>query len=389
MDYGLILFFTLHLGHNGSMPNSLHLLSFDIPGPPNYGGVIDIYYKIKALHELGIKIFLHCFQYGRSRATSLEKFCENICYYRRNTSKILILNNLPYIVISRKSANLFQNLLNDNHPILVEGLHCCSLLTEDRFTNRKIIVRTHNIEHEYYAGLAQTEKNLLKRWYLLNQIPKLKRFESNLTHASALAAISPRDTEYFSKKYKNVHYLPPFHPFDKIEIPTGKGRFALYHGNLAVSENSAVALYLINQVFNDLEIPLIIAGANPSPSLRRALAPYRHIELKENPTMDEMNRLISTAQIHVLPALQSSGFKLKLLAALFRGRHCLSNSQMLDGTGLEDLCVTANNENKMKEEINRLFSKEMETSEKKRRETILMDKFSNHKNAEKLIKIIF
>ena len=39
----------------------LHIVAFDIPYPPNYGGVIDVWYKLKALHAKGIKIILHCF----------------------------------------------------------------------------------------------------------------------------------------------------------------------------------------------------------------------------------------------------------------------------------------------------------------------------------------
>ena len=40
---------------NGS-DMKLNVVSFDIPYPPDYGGVIDIYYKIKALNSAGIKI---------------------------------------------------------------------------------------------------------------------------------------------------------------------------------------------------------------------------------------------------------------------------------------------------------------------------------------------
>ncbi len=29
----------------------LHIISFDVPAPPDYGGVIDVYYKAKALAE--------------------------------------------------------------------------------------------------------------------------------------------------------------------------------------------------------------------------------------------------------------------------------------------------------------------------------------------------
>ena len=56
----------------GSDPE-LNIVSFDVPYPPNYGGAIDIYFKLETLNDLGVKIYLHCFQYGRSDSKRLEE----------------------------------------------------------------------------------------------------------------------------------------------------------------------------------------------------------------------------------------------------------------------------------------------------------------------------
>ena len=45
----------------------LHIISFDVPYPPDYGGAIDVFYKLKALNQEGVKIHLHCFEYGRGK----------------------------------------------------------------------------------------------------------------------------------------------------------------------------------------------------------------------------------------------------------------------------------------------------------------------------------
>ena len=34
----------------------LHVVSFQVPFPPDYGGLIDVYYKLKALKEAGDEI---------------------------------------------------------------------------------------------------------------------------------------------------------------------------------------------------------------------------------------------------------------------------------------------------------------------------------------------
>ena len=58
------------------MNKYLNIVSLNVPYPPNYGGVIDIYYKIKALKAVGVKIILHCFLYNRPEAKELEELCE-------------------------------------------------------------------------------------------------------------------------------------------------------------------------------------------------------------------------------------------------------------------------------------------------------------------------
>ena len=38
--------------------------------------VIDVYFKIKAFKKEGIKVNLHCFEYGRKVSSELEILCE-------------------------------------------------------------------------------------------------------------------------------------------------------------------------------------------------------------------------------------------------------------------------------------------------------------------------
>lgn len=100
--------------------NHLHIVSFDVPYPANYGGVIDVFYKVKALSERGVKVHLHCFEYGRQPAECLEDICYSVNYYKRKTNASLLLRQQPYIVCSRHSDALLENLKKDNHNILLE-----------------------------------------------------------------------------------------------------------------------------------------------------------------------------------------------------------------------------------------------------------------------------
>ena len=41
--------------------NTIHIVAFDVPYPPNYGGIVDVFFKLKTLHEMGADIIYHCF----------------------------------------------------------------------------------------------------------------------------------------------------------------------------------------------------------------------------------------------------------------------------------------------------------------------------------------
>ncbi|MEZ4850597.1 MAG: glycosyltransferase family 1 protein, partial [Bacteroidia bacterium] len=203
----------------------LHVISFDIPYPANYGGVIDVYYKLVALAELGVKIHLHCFEYGREPAEELEMICEEVNYYPRKG----IINSLPvrypHIVRSRKSDEMLNRLLMDDIPILFEGLHTTYYLSHPDFERRLKLVRMHNIEWEYYYQLSQRENRYWQKKYLMAESRQLKHFENILPFADHILTISPKDTTYYKELYKNVTYLPAFHPFTQVSSKSGSGKY--------------------------------------------------------------------------------------------------------------------------------------------------------------------
>jgi len=364
--------------------NKLHIISFDVPFPPNYGGVIDVFYKLKALHELGCEITLHCYDYGRGRQAELEKYCVKVIYYKRNMSFLKMLSHLPYIVNTRNSKSLMNNLLIDESPILFEGLHSCYFINDKRILHRYKIVRTHNIEHDYYANLAQSEKKVIKKIYFNWEAKRLKEFEQVLKHANLIAAISTNDAYHFKRNFKSVYTVSAFHPYNRVVIKDGIGNYALYHGNLAVAENNLGALFLVNEVFSKTKYRLIIAGSHPSVELINAVKKHANIELRGDISTLEINTLISNAHINVLPTFQATGIKLKLLAALFSGRHCLVNNPMVANTGLEELCVVRDSAVEMIEEIEVLQQKPLSIEMVLQRKTLLESTFSNHYNAQLL-----
>lgn len=320
-----------------ALDKHLHIVSFDVPWPPNYGGVIDVYYKLVALKAQGVKITLHCFAYGRSPAHELERLCETVYYYPRRTGLWSNLSLLPYTVRSRQSRALEANLLKDTAPILFEVLHTCYLLNDRRFADRRKIYRHSNIEHHYYAELARRERSTLKRFFFRVEAWKLRRFEKMVAHASAILAVNQKDLDHFKRHFPAVQlaYVPSFHPNNELAVLHGRGTYVLFHGNLSVSENYDAARWLIRHVFSKLNYPCVIAGLNPPEFLKKEVAPHAHIQLVSNPSEAKMRELVAHAQVHALYTAQPTGLKLKLLNVLYTGRFIVCNHHMLSGTGLK------------------------------------------------------
>ena len=370
------------------METALQLVAFNIPYPPDYGGVIDIYYKIKALAESGVSVYLHCFEYNRPQASELEKYCAKVFYYPRKVGVRYQLQTKPYIVVTRNNNQLLNNLSSKNYPILFEGLHTCMNLDNLALKNHIKLVRTHNIEHEYYRNLCKAEPNIFRKMFFGMETCKLKSYEKVLKNASQLLSISPNDNLYFDQKFGNSHFIPAFHPFNEIKSKEGRGEYILFHGNLSVSENIQSVEYLIKNVFSRISQPIIVAGKKPSQRLVQKIQKLSNVQLVSNPDNEEMENLIQNSHICLIPTFQDTGLKLKLLASLFSGRFCIANQPMIHKTGLEHLCHQADTPKEMIDCVNELFQLKFTSEEIEKRKLILEDTFSNHRNALNIIKLL-
>jgi len=365
----------------------LHIISFNIPYPADYGGVIDIFYKIKALRDAGIQVILHCFEYGRQASKELEDLCFRVHYYHRKSGLKYFLNSDPYIVVTRTANTMPKGILSDSFPVLFEGLHTTAIIEQCKSAGKRILVRAHNIEHLYYQELSRSETNHFKKIFLRSESKKLKRYEAKLTFADHILGIAKHETAYFEQKYGHALFIPAFHRFEELSSLEGSGDYILYHGNLSVPENSEMFLKLSRKVLSKLGIPVVVAGKDPSNRFLKKLAFYPNIRIVPDPSDSELDRLIQNAHVNLLYTQQATGIKLKLLHALFAGRHCLVNTQMVEGTGLSSLCIIAGKEDDLGHMLKELmlapFSKAQQMERKK-----ALKVFSNRAGAEKILRLI-
>lgn len=367
------------------MTKRLHIVSFDNPYPPNYGGAIDVFYKIKALHAIGIEIILHSYNYGRKPSPVMESLCKAVYYYPRLKK---IIPGIPYIISSRSNAELLANLCMDDSPILFEGMHTCYFLNHPQLANRIKLVRMHNIEHDYYAKLAKSTSNVLKKLYFNIESKWLDQFTDKLQGAQHILAISPNDFNWLHQRFTQTVHIPPFHENESLQQQEYNEPYAFYHGNLGVEENNEAAIFLIDHVFSKINYPLVIAGSNPSRALKKKVLAHKHIKLHDQLSTADINKYIATAHINIIPTFQDTGIKLKLLNVLYKGKFVIVNPAMVNNTGCSELCTVANTADEMINAINQIQKQSFNSQQLHARKLALDKLFDTKVSAQKILALL-
>ena len=372
------------------MKKQLHMVCLDVPWPADYGGAIDMMNRIRMLHQLDIGIHLHYFSYNeRGTPNELNQFCESIHVYDRENIRQGFSLGTPHIVASRSNEILVNRLNENNHPVLLEGIHCTGILSRLERSNRNVVVRMHNEESIYYKELARAESNIVKKLYFLRESRLLKKYSHHLPDDCRYACVSDNDVRILKEEYQlpDVNYLSTFPAWQRVTGQEGQGNLCLYHGNLSVPENEEAALWLLCNVFTKARLPFVIAGKAPTKRLQRAAELCQHTCLVADPSETELNDLVKKAQVHVLPCFNKrvTGIRLKLLHALFEGRHCVVNDSMVSGSGLSDACHIGTNASAFASIISQLYYQPFTREEIILRKNLLGDTYDNEKNTRQLI----
>jgi hypothetical protein len=131
----------------------------------------------------------------------------------------------------------------------------------------------------YYRRLAETESNFFKSSYyqarkpLAGEIPAYPS-EINPVRCRIATGYRPVPASVRPSAYC-VNTL--LYALAGSQAVAGQGNLCMYHGNLNVAENKKAALWLIQRVFSQLNVPFCIAGKNIPESLMRAAKDLNHV----------------------------------------------------------------------------------------------------------------
>lgn len=366
----------------------LHIVSFDNPFPPKYGGVIDVFNKIRALHQLGIEITLHCFvDTIPNHNPELECFTKKTFYYKRENKIWKFFSIMPFSIMSRKHKDLVRNLNLDNSPIFFEGLQTTYVLKKHKFEGRKLYLRLHNIEEIYYRGLSKSEFNFFKKAAYYFESKKYHYYQKIIGKFDAVFTLSNFETKFVMEHYNKGNYIPVFHGNDILMKFSEFGEFAFYNGDLRISDNKRAVEFLINVFKKIPDYKLIIASSMNVEKLRAQCELTKNILFVMLESQSHLDDLLKQAHINVMFSFQQAGTKLKAINALYKSRFNVVNSNMLDDLDLKSLCVLAENEFDFVVAVNILKNKPYLDFDK--RKIILEKVLQDKQNAKKMVKIIY
>lgn len=368
----------------------LHIISFDNPYPPIYGGVIDVFYKLTALHALGYDIYLHCFiDDDNTPSETLKKYTKQVFFYRRKKKQngYKMLSIFPFAVRSRYHKDLLSNVMNIDAPILFEGQQTTFLASKYDLFGRKIILRLHNLEANYFLGQSKSEENWFRKIAYFAEYLKYKRYQSELTKFDAVLALSHFEQQQAKKYNKNVVYVPVFHGNKKVAELSGSGKYAFYHGDLRLADNRRAVKFLINAFKQIPDYPFLIASGGHGDFVEALIKNIPNISQVEinNSDPDHLTQLLANAHINVMLSFQESGTKLKLVNALYRSRFCVINKNMVDDENLRSLCTMAETEAEFIAAVNSLKNESYDSGN---REVVLKKVLDDSENARKIQSVL-
>lgn len=229
--------------------------------------------------------------------------------------------------LSRDFSELLQTLIRQHQYdiIQLEGLALSEYLPVIRHTTKApVLMRSHNVEHVIWQGVAKTESNPLRKLYLKNLAKRIKRYELNhLNDYDGMVPLTQTDADFFKDSGCTIPILV---------LPTGLSLNDYKQNGVANSDHlfilaswdwipnqdglswflSTVWPRLRSQLSN---LRLTIAGRNAPESIR---------SIQEDGVdfvgeIESPQQLYSKGGVMIVPLLSGSGLRIKIIEAMAAG----------------------------------------------------------------------
>jgi len=330
--------------------NILHLSSKPVY-PLVDGGCVAIAANLKALSELSDQIG-HIYIETHKHPASRDLYPKNTRFGLEEKQSMVsteisaigalkgLLTGKNYNLSrfwSSEFADLLQQYLKVNKPdlIVLESLFLTPYLALIRsVSTARIVVRTHNVEHQLWEQQA-SEASFPKKWYLKKLAKSLKKEEiASLNNVDLIWTLTEEDASQLKKSGVTtpITYIPVA-VRTAASLPDYTNPDFFHLGALNWEPNRLAVQRLIGDIWPKLpNAPVLhIAGSFPE-----------ELELTPSPVL-QLHGFVKDAAAFMrdhgtlaTPIVSGSGVRIKLLEAMAAGVPCISSTKGASGIRLHD-----------------------------------------------------
>lgn len=330
------------------------------PYPLKDGEAIAVTYLAKALQELGAELTLLSMNTSKhyfDKSTLPEDFDHYQAIHlvevdNRVNAKDAFLNlftkdsyHIARFVSAAYKAKLIELLTTTDYDIVqLETLYLAPYMdTIRQYSKAKVVMRSHNVEHEIWKRITSNTKLGPKKLYLQLLTSRLKNFElEQLNKYDLLVAITARDLAFFERLGSQVpsHVTPiglDLQDYDyQPSIPKNNPSFC-FIGSLDWMPNTEGMEWVLEKVWPKVleqqpQAQLHIAGRNTPAAWLEKTWPNVTIH-GEVPCA---RAFIQAHDVMLVPLFSGSGMRVKILEGMALGKAVVSTSLGLEGIAAED-----------------------------------------------------
>jgi glycosyltransferase involved in cell wall biosynthesis len=212
-----------------------------------------------------------------------------------------------------------------------------------KYSQARILLRVHNIEHLIWKRLAKQTKNPVKKIAYKYLAKSLKHFELSLFHKiDGYLPITEIDHSFFKEKYPNLSsqvipfavnlsdYLISDHQIDENNI-------SFFHiGGMNWQPNREGMTWFLDNIWEKVSVPskmkLVLAGkGNQAAFGKKNLKNVQIFDFVEN-----AQQFINDYDIMVVPLLSGSGMRVKIMEGMALGKPIITTTIGSEGIEITD-----------------------------------------------------
>lgn len=236
-------------------------------------------------------------------------------------------------------TQLINKLKNHTFDIIqIEGVFMATYIpTIKQYSKAKIVLRSHNVEHQIWERHLANEKNGIKKTYLNIQNSRLKSFEINaFNQVDAIVTITDEDKKTISSLCPNkpIHTCLTginLNSYKQVIEPTYPN--TLFHfASMDWMPNIEAVDWLLKEVWNDIlkqqpNTKLVLAGRGMTDRFKKLAS--ANITIIDD--VKESAEFYKTYDVMLVPLWSGSGLRIKLVEGLAYGKAIITTSIGAEG----------------------------------------------------------